>query len=114
MLKKGFNSIKNEIKNQNYEGQISSQKQILVEKIGAVVTQEKDLCKKINEIISTTNIDMFVNNMMDIDKILNNINTSTNKELIAELTFLEKCNSLLESMKNESLMINDSYNKYFI
>ncbi len=52
VLKKAYNSLKTEIKNQNYESQINTQKQIQIEKIGAAIGVEKNLFEKVNEIIT--------------------------------------------------------------
>ena len=46
VLRKAFNSIKSEIKTQNFEAQINNEKQTLISKIGAAVSQEKNLFEK--------------------------------------------------------------------
>src|SRR3546814_480573 len=60
VLKKSFNFVKAEIKNQNFENQITTQKQTLIEKIGAAFSQEANLFEKINEIIAPLNLGITV------------------------------------------------------
>ncbi|MCK7536415.1 MAG: hypothetical protein MZV63_38290 [Marinilabiliales bacterium] len=72
-LKKGYNSIKTEIRNQNYEAQINTQKQIQIEKIGASIGVEKNLFEKVNELITPLKIgeNVGIKSFKDIDSALN-------------------------------------------
>jgi hypothetical protein len=70
VLKKAYNSIKTEIKNQNYETQINTQKQIQIEKIGAAIGVEKNLFEKVNEIITPLKLNVVVKSFKDIDAVL--------------------------------------------
>jgi hypothetical protein len=112
-LKKGVFSVKTEIKSQNFEAQINTQKQTLIDKIGAAVSQEENLFEKINEIIKTKKTGIEVNSIADIDKVLNHLKIPVNNKLVSEYKFLENCNTSLNNLKNELDFINKEYIKYF-
>jgi wobble nucleotide-excising tRNase len=114
ILKKAYNSLKGEIKNQNFENQINTQKQALIEKIGAAVSREENLFEKINEIIEPYKTGISIQSISDIDKVLNHIKAPVNNKLIAELAFLENCKASIETLKNEIAFIDTEYTKYFL
>jgi len=113
VLKKGFNAIKSEIKTQNFEAQISTQKQTLIDKIKAAFSQEKDLLQKINEIIKPLNTGINVNSIGDIDTLLNHIKKPANTKQVTELQFLENANNTFSTLKGEIKFIDSEYQKYF-
>lgn len=113
VLRKGVSSLKTEIKNQNFETQINTQKQTLIEKIGAAVSQEKNLYERINEIIKEKKTDIEVNSITDIDKVLNHIKAPVNTKVITELKFLENCHNALSGLKTEIDFIDTEYTKYY-
>ena len=112
-LKKGLNSVKTEIKSQNFEAQITTQKQTLIDKIGAAVSQEENLFEKINEIIKPKRTAIEVKSIADIDKVLNHLKTPVNNKLILELKFLDNCNSSLSNLQKEIDFIDKEYTKYY-
>ncbi len=113
VLKKSYNSIKTEIRNQSFETQIITQKEILIEKIGASVTQEQNLFEEINKKINPLKTGIEVNSINDIDKVLVHINKPVNEKLNAELHFLESTNTVLSNLKAEIDFIDTEYVKYF-
>ena len=113
ILKKVFNSLKSEIKTQNFEAQINTQKQTLIDKIGAAISQEKNLFEKINEIVAPLKIGIIVDSVKKIDALLEHIKKNANTKQIAELQFLENANILFSTLKNETSFINSEYQKYF-
>ena len=113
VLRKAFNSIKSEIKTQNFEAQINNEKQTLIAKIGAAVSQENNLFEKINEIIEPLKTGITVNSIEDIDKVLNHIKKPANTKQITELQFLENTNKALSILKSEISFIDGEYQKYF-
>lgn len=114
VLLKAYNSIKTEIKNQNYESQINTQKQIQIEKIGASIGVEKNLFEKINEIIKPLKLAVEVKSFKDIDTVLNILKAPANTKVLNELSFLENCNSTLINLKGEIGLLNTEYEKYYI
>lgn len=113
VLKKSFNAIKSEIKTQNFENQITTQKQTLIEKIGAAVSQEINLFEKINEIILPYNTGIVVAAMADIDNVLLKLKTPAATKLVNELRFLETCQTSLTTLKSEVDWIDKEYDKYY-
>jgi len=113
VLKKSYFSIKKEIKVQNFETQTNTQKQVLIEKVGAAFSQEQNLFGKINEKIKSFKIGIEVKNIKDIDKVLEHIKKLVNNKLVAELKFLEKINIVLTNLKSEINFIDSEYIKYF-
>lgn len=114
ILKKAYNSLKTEIKNQNYESQISTQKQIQVEKIGAAIGVEGNLFEKLNEIITPLKLGIEINSFDDIDSILNLLKAPTNIKIINELRFLENCKNTLTLLQSEVQLLHLEYNNYYI
>lgn len=113
VLKKCYNSIKVEIRNQNFEAQINTQKGVLIEKIGAAISQEKNLFEKINEKIKPLKTGIEVKTIKDIDNILEHIKKPVNNKLVAELKFLESASIVLTNLKSEIAFIDSEYVKYF-
>lgn len=113
VLRKVFNSIKSEIKTQNFEAQINNEKQTLIAKIGAAVSQENNLFEKINEIIEPLKTGIIVDSIEDIDNVLNHIKKPANTKQLTELQFLENINKALSTLKDEISFIDEEYQKYF-
>jgi len=113
VLKKSYNSIKTEIKNQNFEAQTNVQKGTLIEKLGAAISQEENLFEKINEKINPLKTGIEVKKFEDIDKVLSHLKNATNNKLNKELAFLEKANTVLDTLKSEVEFIDSEYTKYF-
>jgi len=113
VLRKAFNSIKSEIKTQNFEAQINNEKQTIIAKIGAAVSQENNLYEIINEIIEPLKTGITVNSIEDIDKVLNHIKKPANTKQLSGLQFLESTNNALSTLKDEILFIDKEYQKYF-
>lgn len=112
ILRKVFNSLKSDIKTQNFEAQINNEKQTLVAKIGAAVSQENNLFEKINEIIEPLKIGITVNSIEDIDRVLNHLKKPADTKQLSELQFLENTNKSLSTLKGEISFIDEEYRKY--
>ena len=113
VLKKAYNSLKTEIRNQNYESQINTQKQIQIEKIGAAIGVEKNLFEKVNEIIVSLKFGIVVKSFKDIDAVLNILKAPANTKVLNELSFLENCKNTLTNLKDEIELVNAEYEKYY-
>ncbi len=113
VLKKSHGFIETEIKNQNFEAQTNTQKQVLIEKLGAAISQEENLFEKINEKIKPLKTGIEVKKIEDIDKVLLHLKNSTNNKLNKELAFLEKSNTVLNTLKSEIDFIDAEYIKYY-
>ena len=113
VFKKAYNSIKTEIKNQNYESQINTQKQVQIEKIGAAIGVEKNLFEKINEIITPLKLSVVVKSFKDIDAVLTLLKAPANTKVLNELRFFENCKNTLTNLKDEIDLLNSEYEKYY-
>ena len=113
VLKKAYNSIKTEIKNQNYESQINTQKQVQIEKIGAAIGVEKNLFEKVNEIITPLKLGVVVKSFKDIDAVLTLLKAPANTKVLNELRFLENCKNTLNNLAGEIELLNSEYEKYY-
>lgn len=112
VLKKSFNFVKAEIKNQNFENQINTQKTTLIEKIGAAFSQEANLFEKISETIAPLSLGFTVASMADIDNVLAKLKTPASSKFINELRFLETCQASLTNLQKEVDFIDTEYTKY--
>lgn len=113
VLKKAYNSIKTDLKNQNYESQINTQKEIQIQKIGATIGVEKNLFEKLNEIISPLKLSVTIKTFKDIDTVLTLLQAPANTKILNELRFLENCKTNLTNLKSEIELLNSEYEKYY-
>lgn len=113
ILRKAYSSIKMEIKNQNFEGQITSQKTILIAKIGAAVSQDKDLFEILNKKIAPLKTDIKIESIEDVNILLKHLKSATNEKLVRENTFLEKTQTTISGLQAEIVSINSSYNIFY-
>ena len=113
VLRKVYSSIKTELKNQNFENQINTQKEILKEKIGAVVSLEKNLLEKVNEIIKPLNLNIELKSVNDLDALLLKIKSPLNNPQLMELKFLENIKNNLTTLNQEIGLVDTEYSKYF-
>ncbi|MCC9063645.1 hypothetical protein [Flavobacterium piscisymbiosum] len=113
VLQKSHNFVKSEIKAQNFDAQISYQKQILIDKLGASISQEQQLFDIINVKIKPLNSGIEIKSNNDIDILLDHIKKSVNNNLHLELKFLEDTKNALLILKGEAEFINTEYEKYY-
>ncbi|WP_158730239.1 MULTISPECIES: AAA family ATPase [unclassified Flavobacterium] len=113
VLQKSHNSLKSEIKAQNFENQINNQKQILIDKLGASISQEKNLFDTINDKAKKLNTGIEVKSIEEINTLLNHLNKSVNNNQQVELKFLEDTKNALAVLISETDLINSEYEKYY-
>ncbi|RFN60308.1 coiled-coil domain-containing protein [Marixanthomonas ophiurae] len=113
VLRKSYNSLKTEIKNQNFEAQINTQKEVLIKKIGAAISRKEDLIEVINKKTAPLKTGIEVKEIEDIDSLLEHLKKGTNNKLNEELTFLEKVKATTDTLKSEIEFINKEYDKYY-
>ena len=114
VLQKCYNAIKSEITKQNFEGQKSNLQRILIEKIGASISQEQNFIDKLNEKIKPLNIGFEIKVLEDINKVLTHLTSPENNKLNLELAFLENIQNNLNLLKSEIEFINSEYGKYYL
>lgn len=113
VLRKSYNAIKSEIKNQNFESQISTQKQVLIEKLGASVTEEENLFKSINEKVKPLKLDFELKTNVDVEPLLKKLKQPINKQLAEESKYLDDINLELVKLYSELDLIDGEYKLYF-
>ncbi len=113
VLRKAYTSINTEIKNQNYEGQITNEKTTLISKIGAAVSQNKDFFDIINKKIAPLKTKIKVESLDDLDALLKHLKSATNEKLVKENSFLEKIQIAAYGLKSEIVSINSSYQSFY-
>lgn len=113
ILRKGYNSIKADIKTKNFEAQINTQKETLVEKIGALVSLEKDFVNAINEITKDFKLDITIQSIHDIDEVLSKLKILTNTDIISTLSYLNTIQNTLNTLENELNLVNLEYSGFY-
>lgn len=113
VLRKAYTSINSETKSQNFEGQITSQKTILIDKIGAAISQEKELFDIVNIKIAPLKTNIKVESLQDLDTVLKHLKSATNEKLVKENFFLEKIQTASFGLQSEVENINSKYETYF-
>ncbi len=112
VLRKSFSGINTEIKNQNFESQINTQKITLKENLGSVMSVEENLFNEINLLLKPLKIETEVKSFEDLDNVLTKLKSQTNSPLANELKFLEKTKEVFTLLKSEIPLINSEYVKY--
>jgi len=113
VFRKSFNAIKTEIRTQNFETQITTQKQTLIDKIGAAVSQEVNFFAKINELIASYNLGINVTTIEDVEKVLLKLKTPAASKAAEELAYLERTQSALTILKSEIDQIDKDFDTYY-
>ena len=67
ILRKSYSGINSEIKAQNFEAQLNAQKTVLIEKLGAAISQEKNLFETIEEKIKPLNLQIKIDSFKKIN-----------------------------------------------
>src|SRR5690606_27939960 len=83
-------------------------------KIGAAVSQERNLFEKVNEVIAPLKTGIVVNSIESIDAVLTQIKKPSSIKHVAELQFLESTDKTLSTLKGEIGFIDEEYQKYFV
>lgn len=113
-LRKTFNSLKSEIKSKGFENQIANQQKVLLEQLGAVIYDEQQLFKQLNEIILPLDSGMEINSFRDIDTLIEKIKKPTDNKVINELAFLQRCKDTLNVLKSEVEIVHSDYVKFYL
>lgn len=109
ILRKSYTGLKSEIKAQNFEVQLNAQKGVLIEKLGAAISQEINLFETIEEKIKPLNLQIKIDSFEKINEVLEFLKASTDQQIHEELSFLEKVKVFSNTIISESQLINSSY-----
>mgnify|MGYP001222920315 CR=1 FL=1 len=113
-LRKTFNSLKSEIKGKGFENQIANQQKVLLEQLGAVIYDEQQLFRQLNEIIRPLDSGMEINSFKDIDTLIEKIKKPTDNKVINELAFLQRCKDTLSVLRSEVEIVHSDYVKFYV
>lgn len=114
ILRKSHSGVTSEIKSQNFEAQTNAQKGVLIDKLGAAISQEKNLFETIGEKIKPLNLGIEIDSFERIDEVLEILKASSDKKILEELSFLEKVKLFSETLSSESDLINSAYSQLLI
>jgi energy-coupling factor transporter ATP-binding protein EcfA2 len=112
-LRKAYSGINTELKSQNFESQINTQKVTLKENLGSIISVEENLFNEITDLSKPLNTGIEVKSFSDIDLLLNKLKTQTSSPLINEQKFLDTCKNILTILKDECETIDKEYLKYY-
>lgn len=113
LLGKIYRSINTDIKKENFENQINTQKATLISKLSANVTTEENLVASVNEKIKNLKLEITATNIEDIDKILEKLKKPHNENILKEYKILNNAKTEIETIKSEKDFINSAYSNYF-
>lgn len=111
ILRKSYSGITSEIKAQNFESLTNAQKGVLMDKLGAQFSQERDLFSSIGEKIKPLNLGIEIDSFERIDDVLEILKASSDKKILEELSFFEKVKLFSKTLSSESDLINTTYSQ---
>jgi recombinational DNA repair ATPase RecF len=109
ILRKSYTSLASEIKAQNFEAQLNAQKGVLIEKLGAAISQKINLFETIEEKIKPLNLQIKIDSFEKINEVLEFLKASSDQQIHEELSLLEKVKLFSNTIISESQLINSSY-----
>lgn len=113
LLGKVYRSINTEIKKENFENQINTQKSTLISKLSANVTSEANLVESVNEKIKNLKLEIKATSLADIDTVLEKLKKPHNENILREYEILNKAKTEIETIKSEKDFLNTTYTNYF-
>jgi len=112
-VRKTFNSLRNEIKGKGFENQIANQQKVLLDQLGAVIYDEQQLFKQLNEIVRPLDTGVAINSFNDISTLIEKIKKPADSKVINELAFLQRCKDTLSVLRSEVNMVHSDYAKFY-
>lgn len=109
ILRKSYSGLASEIKAQNFEAQINAQKAVLIEKLGAAISQEINLFETIEEKLKALNLQIKIDSFEKINEVLEILKASSDQQIHEELSFLEKVKVFSDTIISETELINSTY-----
>lgn len=109
ILRKSYSGLTSEIKAQNFEAQLNAQKGVLIEKLGAAISQEINLFETIEEKIKPLNLQIKIDSFEKINEVLEFLKASSDQQIHEELSFLEKVKMFSSTILSETELINSTY-----
>jgi hypothetical protein len=113
-IRKTFNSLKNEIKSKGFENQIANQQKVLLDQLGAVIYDEQQLFKQLNQLIKPLDSGLDISSFDDIARLLEKIKKPADSKIVNELAFLQRCKETLSILKSEVEIVHNDYVKFYV
>ncbi len=113
-VRKTFNSLKSEIKGKGFENQIANQQKVLLDQLGAVIYDDHQLFKQLNQIIKSLDAGVEINSFKDIDTLIEKIKRPADNKVINELAFLQRCKDTLSVLRSEVEIVHSDYVKFYV
>lgn len=113
VLKKVYNHTKRELKNQNYEGQISREKETLINKLGANPNQEADLFETLNTKLNIILEEEKITSFKSIDLALGKLKKLDNTKTLQKLDFYNKVNKSAKTLSEEVETLRTLYKEFY-
>ncbi len=113
VLRKSFSALKREIKNSNFDSQISYQQEQLLAQLGQNVVSDVQYIETINNLLKPIQIDRTVTTINDLDGILEQIKKPEDTQIVEQQLFLEKIKSSANQLMSDIENIENHYKNYY-
>lgn len=112
LLKKISNKLSRELKNNNFENQISYRDSNLIEYLESNITSDKQFFQAINKLITSFNIKKTINKIEDIDSVLELVKKPEDTQIINKKQFINKVVEFLKNLTSELDELEKQYSEY--
>lgn len=113
VLRKSLNALKREIKNSNFDSQISYQQEQIIEQFKQNVVSDEQYFKTVNTLLKKIALDKTVSSFKDIDPILELIKKPEDTQIVEQQLFLEKVKSSANQLLSNIENIENHYKNYY-
>ncbi|MBC8525499.1 MAG: hypothetical protein ISS28_05580 [Candidatus Cloacimonetes bacterium] len=115
-LRKSLSTLKREIKNSNFDSQISYQQKQLITQLGQNVVSDVQYIDTVNNLLAPIKIGRKATNLNDLDGILELLRNPEDTQVVEQQLFLEKvkssANQLLPDIENIEIHYKNYYTQY--
>jgi DNA repair exonuclease SbcCD ATPase subunit len=113
VLRKSLFTLKRDIKNSNFDSQMSYQQEQLIEQLGQNVVSDVQYIDTINILLEPIKLEKKAATFDDLDDILELIKKPEDTQVVELQLFLEKVKSTANKLINNIENIDDHYQKYY-
>lgn len=113
ILRKSFSALKRDIKNSNFDSQISHQQDQLLTQLNQNVVSDTQYIDTINKLLKKIQISKKVKTFDDLDNILELIKKPEDTKIVEQQLFIEKIKSSSNQLTNKIKEIENQYNTYY-
>ncbi len=113
ILRRSFSALKRDIKNSNFDSQISHQQDQLLTQLNQNVVSDTQYIDTINKLLKKIQISKKVKTFDDLDNILELIKKPEDTKIVEQQLFIEKIKSSSSQLTNKIKEIENQYNTYY-